>query len=155
MTFYASLPAKRMAAGALFFDCAGRLLIVEPTYKKGWGIPGGVVEKDESPLAACRREVEEELGLVLPIGRLLVVDYTAGRGDWTEKLEFVFFGGPLNQSQIASIQLPAAELASYRFAPGDQATDLLAPMAGRIAAQALKAMDGAGTLYLENQTPVF
>jgi hypothetical protein len=30
-----------MSAGVLFFDEAGRLLIVEPTYKPNWEIPGG------------------------------------------------------------------------------------------------------------------
>jgi ADP-ribose pyrophosphatase YjhB (NUDIX family) len=38
-----------MAAGALLFDEDGRILLVEPTYKPYWEIPGGVVEADESP----------------------------------------------------------------------------------------------------------
>ncbi len=39
-----------MSAGALVFDRAGRLLILKPTYKSGWTIPGGVLETDgETP----------------------------------------------------------------------------------------------------------
>ena len=53
----------RVAAGALFFDDAGRVLLVHPTYKDTWDIPGGYVERGESPAAACRRELQEELGL--------------------------------------------------------------------------------------------
>ena len=62
-----SLPKKRMSAGALFFDEAGRLLVVEPAYKSNWEIPGGAVELNESPRQACVREVKEELGLERPL----------------------------------------------------------------------------------------
>ena len=53
----------RVAAGALFLDAEGRVLLVHPTYKDTWDIPGGYVERGESPAAACRREVLEELGI--------------------------------------------------------------------------------------------
>jgi ADP-ribose pyrophosphatase YjhB (NUDIX family) len=52
-----------MAAGALLFDAADRILLVQPTYKRSWEIPGGVVEADESPHTAVCRELKEELGL--------------------------------------------------------------------------------------------
>jgi len=37
-------------------------LIVNPVYKPVRDLPGGAVEANESPHAACRREVAEELG---------------------------------------------------------------------------------------------
>ena len=44
------LPAIPASAGALIFDRADRLLILKPTYKSGWTIPGGVMEADgENP----------------------------------------------------------------------------------------------------------
>ena len=49
--YTATLPRKRMAAAVLFFDAADRLLLVEPTYKPTWELPGGTVEADESPRA--------------------------------------------------------------------------------------------------------
>lgn len=64
-----------MSAGALFLDGTGRILLVQPVYKRNWEIPGGVVELHESPRAACVREVREELGLARPFSRLLLVDY--------------------------------------------------------------------------------
>ena len=48
-----------VAAGVLFFDEQGRVMLVDPTYKPGWEIPGGYVEAGESPLEACVREVKE------------------------------------------------------------------------------------------------
>ena len=53
-----AIPAIPASAGALIFDGAGQLLILKPTYKTGWTIPGGVMEADgETPWDACRREV--------------------------------------------------------------------------------------------------
>ena len=57
------MATPRVAAGALFSDESGRVLLVKPTYKKTWDIPGGYVEPGESPRAACIREIREELGL--------------------------------------------------------------------------------------------
>ena len=53
----------RASAGAAFFDASGRILLVDPTYKPGWNLPGGAVDDGETPRAACVREVAEELGL--------------------------------------------------------------------------------------------
>lgn len=53
----------RVAAGALFLDAAGRVLLVRPTYKRHWDITGGYVGPGESPRAACIREIHEELGI--------------------------------------------------------------------------------------------
>ncbi|MGW2080623.1 NUDIX domain-containing protein [Streptomyces sp. NPDC001939] len=63
----AKMAHPRMAAGALFFDAEGRVLMVEPTYKDYWEIPGGYVETGESPLQAAVREVEEGLGITPPL----------------------------------------------------------------------------------------
>ena len=52
-----------MAAGVLYVDDQDRVLIVEPTYHDHWNLPGGVVQANESPYAAARREIGEELGL--------------------------------------------------------------------------------------------
>jgi 8-oxo-dGTP diphosphatase len=65
----------RVAAGLLLHDDQGRVLMVKPTYKDGWDIPGGYVEPDESPAQAAERELAEELNLHRTPGRLLVVDW--------------------------------------------------------------------------------
>jgi len=78
--YIASLARKRVAATAFFRDEQGRVLIVNPVYKPAWDLPGGAVEADESPHAACRREVAEELGLDRSPGRVLAVDWVPARG---------------------------------------------------------------------------
>lgn len=84
--YLASLARKRMAAAVLFTDPRGRLLLVEPTYKDYWEVPGGAVDADESPYDAAVREVKEELGLPVSPGRLLVVDWVPPRPGRTDEL---------------------------------------------------------------------
>jgi ADP-ribose pyrophosphatase YjhB (NUDIX family) len=137
------------AAGALFFDAAGRLLLVEPTYKPQWEIPGGVIEHGETPSEACRREVGEELGLLREPGRLLVVDW-APQGD-QDRVLFVFEGGLLTADD--HIQLQAEELKAYEFVPPDQAVPRLVPRLARRVAEALRARESGETRYLEHGRP--
>ena len=126
-------PKKRMAAGALFFDAAGRLLVVNPAYTDGWNLPGGAVEVDESPKEGCAREVREELGLDVPIGRLVAVDYTSTDAHGEEKLVFTFDGGTLDRATIERIVLPADKLSAFRFvAPEEAVTTVIEKMAGRL-----------------------
>jgi ADP-ribose pyrophosphatase YjhB (NUDIX family) len=81
MTEYV-LPRVPVSAGALLHDGSGRILILKPTYKAGWTVPGGQMEEDgESPWEACRREVAEETGLVVERGRLVCVDFLRPRRD--------------------------------------------------------------------------
>src|SRR5262245_2715299 len=94
---------KRIAASAVLLDRQGRLLCVKPTYRSGWLLPGGMVELDESPRAACRREVTEEVGLEIEIGRMLCVDYRSTDDELHETLFMVFWGGELSDAQVASI----------------------------------------------------
>ena len=48
---------------------------MKPNYRDHWTLPGGICEFGEAPHAGCAREVAEETGLELPVGRLLSVDW--------------------------------------------------------------------------------
>ncbi|ONH50562.1 NUDIX hydrolase [Frankia sp. CcI49] len=140
----------RAAAGALFFDEEGRVLLVEPSYKPGWDIPGGFIEPGESPYAACVREVEEEIGIVPPIGSLLVVDWASDEhtGDM---LLFVFDGGLLPSDWRERIRLDMNEIINCAFTPlSDVGEKLPVLHARRVrAAAGLRAGHG-GAGYLEH-----
>jgi 8-oxo-dGTP diphosphatase len=148
--FSAGLPRKRMAAGALFLDDARRVLIVKPTYRAEWLVPGGVVEEDESPRAACAREIREELGLPLEPGRLLCVEYRSAHDRRTECVQFIFLGGVLSPGTIAQITLPQAELTDYRFVASAEAAVMLAPRLAPRIALALTALADGRTIYAED-----
>lgn len=150
---FASLPAKRVAAGSLFVDVADRVLLVEPTYKEVWDIPGGVVERDESPRDGCRREVREELGLDRPAGGLLCVDWELPALPKTEGLVLVFDGGIVSDEEAVSIVLPVDELRSWRWADRDELPRLMAPRSASRIAACLAARRTGHTVYLERGRP--
>ena len=151
--YVASLARKRMASGALFRDGAGRVLLVEPTYKDNWEVPGGAVEQEESPTAACRREVLEELGLDRPVGRVLAVDWVPSRPERPEGLMLIYDGGVLTDSDIAAIGLQTDELASYAFVEAGRVHELTSALLTRRIAACLEAVAVGTTVSLENGDP--
>jgi len=152
-SFQATLPTKRISAGMLLFDEQERLLVVEPTYKDTWEIPGGVVELNESPRQAVIREVAEELGLYCEPKRLLAVDHSAESATRTESLNFIFLGPPLTKKRIEAIRLKSDELHSYRLLPPKDATKLLNKKLRRRVRRCLRVVDKKRTLYMEEQKP--
>lgn len=154
--FQQTLAKKRGSAGCLFFDENGRLLVVNPTYKKPWEIPGGSIEANESPRTTAMREVAEELGLTCSPGRLLCVDYSDEREDRTESIQFIFDGGVLSAAQIATIQLPPDELSGYLLLPPKKAIKLLNKRLRKRVRHCLRVRAGKSNhIYLEEQRRLF
>ena len=146
------LPAIPVSAGALIFDHAGRLLILKPTYKSGWTIPGGIMEADgETPWDACQREVREECGIEVRSGRLACVDFHPGRPGHPGGIRFLFDCGPADDASLAAITLQPEEIAECRLEPLDTALTLLRPpIRRRVRAAARR----RGLVYLEDGRPV-
>ncbi len=144
------LPRKRMGAGALLRDADGRVLLVDPTYKPQWELPGGAVEAGESPFTACRRELMEELGLDLAVGRALVIDWVPPAAGRTEGLMLVYDGGVLSEADIAAIALPPEELAAYAFVGEAELGEYLTPLLARRVAASLDAARTGTVLSLED-----
>jgi 8-oxo-dGTP diphosphatase len=141
-----------VAAGVLFFDEAGRIMLVRPTYKEYWDIPGGYVEAGETPAQAAAREVREELGISVVVGPLLAADW-APHPDEGDKLLFIFDGGTLTTQQLAAVRLQVDELASYAFHDPAEAVAMLIPRLGRRVGAAVDAHRAARTAYLEQGVP--
>ena len=136
----------RVAAGVLFRDTAGRVLLVNPTYKDGWEIPGGYVETGESPRAAAAREVREELGIDVNLSTMIVVDWAPHPAEG-DKLLLLFDGGLLDQTDIDGLVIAKEELSAAQFFDVDRLHDLLP---ARLARRVVYAATGEQGPYLEH-----
>jgi ADP-ribose pyrophosphatase YjhB (NUDIX family) len=152
---YASgLPRKRVVAGVVFRAADGRVLLVEPSYKPNWEIPGGAVEADESPWDGAARELREELGWEQAAGRLLVIDHVQAYDGRPEAIVFVFDGGELTDAQVDELKFPDGEIVSAGFYDPADIRHLVKPLlADRIEAALAAARDGS-VWFCENGKPV-
>lgn len=147
------IPRIPASAGALVWDRKGRLLILKPTYKGGWTIPGGIIEADgETPWEACRRETREECGLEVRRGRLVCVDFLRPRPGRPGGMRFLFSCGTFRDSVLSGIVLQEAEISAYRLARVDRA---LRRLSGPVRRRVTAAVNNSGKLqYLEDGRPV-
>lgn len=146
------MATPRVAAGVLYHDDRNRVLVVHPTYKDHWDIPGGYVEPGESPLTAARREVREELGGEFPVGDFLLVDWAPAPAEG-DKLLFLFDGGPMDDQTFRRVVPDGSEVSHVSFETVDS---LARHMPGRLSTRissALAVAAGTGTPYAENGRP--
>ncbi|WP_240192466.1 NUDIX hydrolase [Glycomyces sp. YM15] len=142
------LPKHLAAAGALFTDTEGRVLVVKPNYRDHWLFVGGQLDEGETPEQACRREVKEEIGLDVELGGLLVID-------WTQPIPsrplplivFIFDGGTIDPARL---RLDSDELSEFRFLPVEEALPLLSSNGRRRMPTALEAKRTGTTRYLSS-----
>jgi 8-oxo-dGTP diphosphatase len=147
------VPRIPASAGALLFDERGRLLVLKPTYKRGWTIPGGQLEADgETPWQACRRETREECGIEIERGWLVCVDFRPAKDARRPGgLRFVFHCGVLGDDQHRRISLQEEEIREHRFVDLDEAAELLS---GPVRRRVLACVRAGRCLYLEDGRPV-
>jgi len=116
-SWFASLAGVVVAAGGFITDPAGRVLLVKPNYRDLWSLPGGICEHGEPPHVGCHRELTEELGLDVPLGQLLVIDWSQPFGaDERPIMHFIFDGGQRDDG--SGIVIQESELDGYEFVGG-------------------------------------
>ena len=147
----AKFATPRIAAGALFVD-DDRVLLVHKTYANGWDIPGGYVDVGESPAAACRRELREELSINRQPERLLVVDWAPNDGEG-DKILYVFDCGEVGDD-VTRIKLTDMEVDHWEWVPIGHVSDYAIPRLARRLARAYEARSAGISLYLEHGEPV-
>ena len=125
------LPRKRAISQMLVRDEDGRVLLCRLTYKRDWDLPGGVVEVGESPRLAVQREVEEELGLEIEPGGLVLTDWLPAWSGWDDAVCLVFDGGTHPTSVLAGVVMQEREIRDVRFCTLDEVDELAADFTAR------------------------
>ncbi|MEU3607972.1 NUDIX domain-containing protein [Streptomyces sp. NPDC035033] len=146
----------------LITDLRGQVLVQRVTYRPTCLLPGGAVDKGESPAQGAAREMEEELGVTATVTRGLAVDWVspAGRAvspamKFPGELLHVFDGGVWDEEQITAIRPAPGEIAAVEFVEPADLPALMAPGDARRALSALRArIAGAGPAFLEDGLPI-
>ncbi|RDV00628.1 NUDIX domain-containing protein [Trinickia dinghuensis] len=102
--------------GALVAIYVGQaLLLLKPSYRSGWGLPGGSIEPGETPDAAAQREMKEEIGLpphpLLPKGSV--------SGVWDGRVDRVHFF-ELHLDSLPELMLDNREIVVARLASPEE-----------------------------------
>lgn len=139
-----------MGVGVLILNAKDEILMVKPSYKDHRSIAGGAVDENESPNAACIREMKEEIGLDLKELKFLCVDYVPNDGEKGESLQFIFFGEKLSESEIKDIKIDGKEITEYKFMKVDDALPLLSEKLRMRLPKCLDALKNNTAIYLED-----
>ena len=157
MTEYdAAFVRPRVAAGVLFLDDRGRVLLVEQSYREALDLPGGMVEHGETPAAGAAREVHEELGIRPSIGRLLVADWwqTAFDGSDVPTLLLVFDGATLRVGDLEQIVVDGTEVIGFGFYGAAELASVTVPRLVNRIEHAIAARRDGYVRYLEDGRPL-
>lgn len=108
-------PRHIVAASALIRNAQGEVALVR-TERRGWELPGGQIELGESLSAGLQREIYEECGLQVELGRLAQV-----RSNLSSSIVIFCF-----QARYVSGELrPSAETPEVRWARAAYAQALI------------------------------
>lgn len=92
------------------------LLFLKSSYRTQWGFPGGSINRGETPEAAARREMREEIGLIVssPL-------HSAGSvyGIWDGRRDRVHFF-ELRLDRLPDLRLDNREIVAARLASPDE-----------------------------------
>lgn len=142
--YFAGLPKVITSGAVILRDEHGRVVIEKPNYRVHWLLPGGGVDAGEDARECAQREVREELGLDLEVGRLLTADWAPSRAAVSAPMgvHFVFDAGVIPFAELEARIIPQeAELDGWMVAD-DAALDLLGPWGARRVRRCLAVLDG-------------
>ncbi|OIJ86456.1 NUDIX hydrolase [Streptomyces colonosanans] len=146
----------------LITDQRGQVLVEHVDYLNTCLLPGGAVDKGESPSHAAGRELQEELGITATVDRGLAVDWISADSSsappamrFPGEILYVYDGGTWNDHQIAAIRLPEHEIKAIEFVEPARLPDLMSPRDARRALSALRArINAGGAVILEHGLPI-
>lgn len=153
----ARMPKKRVIGQGLLRSTDGRVLLCQLTYKRDWDLPGGIVDPGESPAHCVVREIEEELGLSIPVRGLLAVNWLPPYRGWDDALLCLFDLGVVEPDVVHGITLMRREIRDVHWVEPADLPHHVAPYTAAMLAEVLQTMgrgDEASTAYIEDSRPI-
>jgi 8-oxo-dGTP pyrophosphatase MutT (NUDIX family) len=113
----------------------GAVLLVRQHYRRAWGTPGGLLGRRECPDDAARREVLEEVGLVVDLEGepAVVVDERA------QRVDIVFRARPATGQASDGLVPRSPEIVEVDWFPADELPELQFETSGALVALARSA----------------
>ena len=110
----------------------GAVLLVRLSYRRSWGLPGGLLKRGESPEHAARREVKEEstLDVELVGDPAVVVDSDA------QRVDIVYRARPADGVDPDQAVASSPEIVEVAWFPADALPDLQHEASGAMVALA-------------------
>ncbi|MEV6208442.1 NUDIX hydrolase [Kitasatospora sp. NPDC051914] len=149
-------PFPLAAAGVLFRDGAGRLMVVRAVYEHEHPVevPGGGWELQDATLRETAvRELLEEMALRPRLQGLASVDWAMARSR-PPIVSFLYWAPAPTAAELAAVRLQEDEIGGYAFVTPRQAMSALPPKLSRRVAACLRATAGSEPVELEDSRPV-
>lgn len=142
--YFASLPTVISSGAVILRDEDGRFVVEKPNYRDHWLLPGGGVDPGEDPRRCAQREVSEELGLDVEVGRVLAIDWMPSNAVRNAPMgvHFVFDAGVIPRAQLEATVVPQIEELDDWALIDEAAADILSPWGGARARRALAVLRG-------------
>jgi ADP-ribose pyrophosphatase YjhB (NUDIX family) len=104
-------PTFSVGAMCVIERADGRQLLIRHLYRNRWGVPGGLLERHETPTDAARREVREEVGLEVELVGEPAVNVDAD----PRRIDIVFRARPVNDADADRVQPSSVEVLEARW----------------------------------------
>jgi 8-oxo-dGTP diphosphatase len=97
----------------------GQVLLVTHSYSPGWGLPGGLMNRNEDPATTAQRELVEELGLEIELTGLGIAVQTPGRYHFN-----FLFKGEIDTASARAVESHSPEITGAEFYDPGQLPEL-------------------------------
>ena len=104
-------PTFSVGAMCIIERADGRVLFVRHLYRSRWGVPGGLLQRHESPRDAARREVREEVGLDIE----LIGEPTVNVDADPRRVDIVFRARPVHDADADRVRPSSVEVLEARW----------------------------------------
>lgn len=145
-------PGRRYGCVSLCLNQGGAVLMLNPDYKPGWILPGGLAEAGEWPHDACVRIVGRETGLRVRPEHLAALDLMPANAltGCAEGVNWVFDCGVFPNETVITT---SGEFRKSAWVPASELEHFAAPYQARRIRQALTATAHGRTAYLVHGCP--